>query len=110
MLFVVLGVLLQVGGFAVAVSSGLKTAQAVQDLRDAHGRLSVAAGAFRGDVQNCAVQGGGLPCLHVADEKLAQSFDDFAEEVSTISFPGTLDASPLLADAHHQSFEISTGS
>jgi hypothetical protein len=98
-LFIVLGVIFQVGSFSVGVVNGLRTSQAYRDLDASHDRLGVSVNAFNLEAQQCAISGG-LECLHDADSRLAEAFDRFAADVAQISFPATLDASTLIADAH----------
>jgi hypothetical protein len=98
-LFIVLGVNFQAGSFGVAVTNAVKTSQAYRDLDASHDKLGLSAKAFGLEAQQCAISGG-LTCLHEADARLADAFDQFASEVADISFPSTLDASTLISDAH----------
>jgi hypothetical protein len=87
------------GSVVFTVMNATKTAAAYRDLHSSHERLHAATDRFNVAAQNCAVSGG-IECLHAADENLARAFDNFADDVQAISFPASIDASQLIADAH----------
>lgn len=96
--FIVLTVVVYGGFITVAAIFGAQASAAYKKLDESHDRLGVAVHAFSEDVQRCAINGG-LQCLHDADSSLADAFDTFAVDVEAISFPATIDASPLVGDA-----------
>jgi hypothetical protein len=98
--FIAVAVLIYGGLFTVGVINGLKTSAAFNRLDESHHSLLVAVNDRLAAVQQCAATSGGLPCLHDADARAAAAFDRFADDVQRISFPSTIDASELIADAH----------
>jgi hypothetical protein len=96
--FIVLTVVIYGSIFIVAAIFAAQASASYKKLDESHDRLGVAVHAFSEDVQRCAINGG-LQCLHDADASLADAFENFATDVEAISFPATIDVSPLVGDA-----------
>ena len=85
-LIVALGVVFGVGG---SITVGVTTARSHgtgRKLADDHTVLTAAVQEFSTEAQGCAL-GGGAPCLHAADERLAGAFARFRTELESLSFP-----------------------
>lgn len=100
-LFIVLGAIFGIGGQIAVAALGATTNEAFEQLEDSRADLFRDLRVFNGDVQDCAINRGGIECIHAADVRLAAAFDEFADEVETIDFLLSEDR-PALVEASRQ--------
>ncbi len=99
-LFIVLGAVLGVGGVTAAAINTARAVNAFDKLDDRHSELGHAIDRFQSESHACALSGG-IDCLHSAEVRLADAFEQFARGVEDISFPAvyTGDVGAVINDA-----------
>lgn len=96
-LFIVAGVLSNVGSSFSGSFTAIRSASALAELEIEHDELQEALRDYSGTMATCPESS--ASCQSDANATLARAFEEFRDDVADIEFPPSIDASPLLADA-----------
>ena len=85
-LFIVLGVLSNVGTNAASFAASTRGNGITHRIEGHHDELAAAVSVFSTETQTCGISGGAT-CVHDADRKLARAFTQFRDSLDTIKYP-----------------------
>jgi hypothetical protein len=84
--FIVVGVILNVGQIAVAIATGGESDEALENLEREYIDVVEASQSYGADVQGCALSGGPA-CVQAANQSLAAAVRTFEADLEDLDFP-----------------------